>query len=336
MKTLCLATNETYKAAEILSSGGIVAIPTETVYGLAADAFNTEAIKKIFIAKGRPSDNPLIVHISEIDEIYNLVSELPEKAQILAKKFWPGPLTMILPKKSSVSDYITAGMPSVAVRFPSHPIAREIIKKTKSPLVAPSANLSGSPSPTKFEHVFNDLNGKVDAILNAGDCNIGIESTVISMLEPTPRLLRPGFITPDDIESVIGPIIVDNSVYHKLSPDQKVLSPGTKYKHYSPKAEVIILKGSYQRYASFVNSKANKNIVALCFDQDIPNLKVPYISYGSAENEKQQAQKIFDALRECDKLNPNIIYAHYLKSEGVGIAVYNRLIRSAGFNIIEI
>ena len=199
MKTLHLDETNLTQAAKILSSGGIVAIPTETVYGLAGNAFDPQAIKKIFIAKGRPSDNPLIVHISDIEEVYNVVSYFPQKAKKLAEKFWPGPLTMILPKNKNIPDEVTAGMDSVAVRFPSNKIAREIIKKSGVPLVAPSANLSGRPSPTQFSHVVKDLDGKVDAIVDGGNCDIGVESTVISLLQDVPKLLRPGAITPEDI-----------------------------------------------------------------------------------------------------------------------------------------
>ena len=336
LNTLYLNSNETSRAAEILSNGGLVAIPTETVYGLAADAFNEDAIEKIYIAKGRPADNPLIVHISSLEQIDDLVSRFTPVASAYVERFWPGPLTLIFPKSEKVPDCVTSGMPGVAIRFPSHPVAREIITKAKRPLVAPSANLSGSPSPTKFEHVFQDLNGKIDAIVDGGECSIGIESTVVSLLEPLPRILRPGFITPEQIENDIGMVKIDDSVYGKLKPNQKVLSPGTKYKHYSPKAKVVILKGSCEKYAQFVNSKSDNNVVALCFDEDIPNLKIPYISYGSIKDEEEQARNIFDALRECDKLNPTVIYAHNEKSEGVGIAVYNRLIRSAGFDVIQL
>jgi len=336
METLCLNSSETQIAAEILQRGGIVAVPTETVYGLAANAFDIQAIKKIFVAKGRPSDNPLIVHISDKDKIYEVVSSFPEKASHLAEKLWPGPLTMILPKNSKIPNSVTGGLDSVAVRFPAHPVIQEIIKKCGFPLVAPSANLSGSPSPTNFSHVFEDLNGRVDAILDAGECSIGLESTVISFLEDPPRLLRPGAITPKEIETLIGPIIIDDSVYSKLKPEEKVLSPGTKYKHYSPKAKVVIIKGTSEKYAEFLNSLSNENIIALCFNQDIPFLEIPYISYGDSRNSSEQAKKLFSSLREADKFAPRVIYAHCCRNEGVGIAVYNRLVRAAGFDIIKL
>ena len=336
MKTLYLKSNETQKAAEIIKNGGIVAIPTETVYGLAANTFNEESVKKIFLAKGRPSDNPLIVHIAEINDIYRIVSDFPNKAKKLAEKFWPGPLTMILPKKSVIPSAVTASMNSVAVRFPSHLSAQEIIKKSGVPLVAPSANSSGSPSPTNANHVLKDLNGKIDAVLDGGECSVGLESTVISLVEETPRLLRPGAVTPDDIRETIGDIIIDNSVYSKLDPNTKAISPGTKYKHYSPKAKVILIKASSEKYIEFVNSKFSENLLALCFDEDISRLKVPYISYGSKNNYSFQAKKLFESLRKADEKEVSIIYAHACAAEGIGIAVYNRLIRAAGFDVLEL
>ncbi len=336
MKTLHLSESETKKAAEILKNGGIVAIPTETVYGLASNTFNVNAIKKIFEAKGRPADNPLIVHIANLNDIHKVASEFNEKAQKLANKFWPGPLTMILPKNKDVPSIVTAGMNSVAVRFPSNEVAREIINLSGDPLVAPSANISGSPSPTKFKHVVDDLENKVDALVDGGECKYGLESTVISLLGTVPKLLRPGAITPEEIEKVIGKIEIDNSVYSKIKEGQKALCPGMKYKHYSPKANVILLEGSTEKYTEFIKNNSKENLVALCFDEDIPKLLCRYIPYGSQNDFKSQAKKLFSSLREADKLNPSIIYAHCPHAEGIGIAVYNRLIRSAGFDIIKL
>ena len=336
MKTLHLDETNLTQAANILSSGGIVAIPTETVYGLAGSVFNPQAIKKIFAAKGRPSDNPLIVHISDIGEIYNIVSYFSPKAKKLAEKFWPGPLTIILPKNKNIPDEVTAGMDSVAVRFPSNKIAREIIKKSGVPLVAPSANLSGKPSPTQFSHVVKDLDGKVDAIIDGGNCDIGVESTVVSFLQDTPKLLRPGAITPEDIEKTIGKIEIDKSVFEKISSNQKVLSPGTKYKHYSPKARVIMVKAPSEIFSKYVNFNYSPGVIALCLDEDISYLKVPYISYGSTKNSMEQAHNIFDRLRQTDELNAKLVYAHFYENDEVSIAVYNRLVRAAGFEIVDL
>lgn len=337
MKTVYLSENETEKAAEILKCGGIVAIPTETVYGLAANTFDETAIKKIFLAKGRPNDNPLIVHICDIKNIHEVVSKFPEKAQKLAKKFWPGPLTMILPKNNAVPSSVTAGMDSVAVRFPKNKIALEIIEKLGTPLVAPSANLSGRPSPTKFEHVKNDLQGKIDAIVDGGNCEFGLESTVISLIGKNPVILRPGAITPSDIKSVLGEEIeIDKNVFSKPQTNQKVLSPGMKYTHYSPKAKVFLVKGTTEKYCDFLKYKNENGIFALCYDEDIPFLKIPYISYGKKENPTEQANKLFSALRECDLKKARVVYAHFEMTNEISMSVYNRLIRAAGFDIIEI
>lgn len=336
MYTLYLNLYQVDEAAKILRNGGTVAIPTETVYGLAANAYDEKAILKIFTAKGRPSDNPLIVHIADLKDVYKVVSEFPLKAQKLAENFWPGPLTIILPRNPKIPDAVSAGMSSVAVRFPSDKIAQDIIKKSGVPLVAPSANLSGKPSATKFEHVCEDLSGRVDAIVNGGDCCFGVESTVISLLEGTPRILRPGAITKEDIEKIIGKIEVDKAVYEGIKPGQKVLSPGMKYKHYAPSAQVFMVKGPSDKYSNFVNSKYSENSVALCFDEDIPFIKIPYISYGSELKADQQAHNLFDALRKADEIGAKTIYAHFKGDGGVSMAIYNRLIRAAGFQVIEL
>lgn len=336
MKTLHLSSKNIDIAAQILKRGGLVAIPTETVYGLAASAYNIEAIKNIYLAKGRPSDNPLIVHIDSIENIFDVVSEFPENAQKLAQAFWPGPITVILPKNDKIPPEVCAGMDSVAVRMPLHPIAREIIKKSGLPLVAPSANLSGKPSPTSFEHVAEDLDGKIDAIVDGGRCSVGVESTVVSLCGDVPKILRPGAITAQDIQNVLGNVLIDDSVCNKLKPDQKVLSPGVKYKHYAPSTPVVMLKGGVEEYACFVNGKKHENIAALCLDEDIALLEVPYISYGSVNSTGLQEQQIFSALRRVDELNAKTVYAHFCGEVDSNLAVYNRLIRAAAFNITDL
>ena len=244
MKTLCIITNS-YKDEKnsiankisdyIIKKGGIVAMPTETVYGLAADALNGEAVAKIFKAKGRPMDNPLIVHISDIKQIDMLVAEFSDKAKKLAEKFWPGPLTIVLPKSDIIPDEVSAGLSTVAIRFPSHPIAHELIAKS-SPIAAPSANLSGSPSPTTVRHVLADMDGRIDAIIDGGDCEVGVESTVITLTEDVPTLLRPGGVTLEQLRAEIGEVKVHPAVLKSLGKGMKASSPGMKYKHYSPKA----------------------------------------------------------------------------------------------------
>lgn len=337
MKTQILSEKDIQAAAKILKSGGIVAIPTETVYGLAANALNESTIKKIFEAKGRPSDNPLIVHISSINEIYSLVSEFPDKAQKLADAFWPGPLTIILKKSATIPEIISGGLNTVAIRLPAHPITRKIIKAAGFPLAAPSANLSGSPSPTKASHVIGDLSGKIDAVVDAGTCAIGLESTVISLCTKVPRVLRPGAVTIEQLRAVLGDVDIDTAVFNQLDGNAQPISPGMKYKHYAPHAKVIIINGNHEQYINFVNSHASTNVAALCYEEDTKNLNVPTVTYGSEGNSNLQATQLFDALRKCDAIHSiDTIYARCPSREGVGLAVYNRLIRAAAFNVINL
>ena len=323
------------EAARIIKNGGVVAMPTETVYGLAADALCGSAVAKIFAAKGRPMDNPLIVHIADISQWDELVSDIPEKARLLAKSFWPGPLTMILPKSGKIPDEVSAGLDTVAVRFPSHPVARRLIE-CSSPLAAPSANLSGSPSPTNAAHVLADMNGRIDAIIDGGECAVGVESTVISLAADPPRLLRPGGITLEQLREVIGEVVVDSAVLKPLESGAKAASPGMKYKHYSPKAEIVLLDGSESAFVRYVNSHAKKGVAALCYENEIRELDVPVIPIGAENDYAQQANRLFTALREVDERGFELAYAHCPDTEGVGLAVYNRLIRAAGFEVIEL
>lgn len=323
------------RAGEILRNGGLVGIPTETVYGLAANALDGKAVAKIFKAKGRPMDNPLIVHISDEKQIYSLVREYPEKAQKLAKAYWPGALTIILPKADCIPDEVSAGLDTVAIRLPSHPVARAIICAAGVPLAAPSANSSGKPSPTTVFHVLDDIDGKIDAVLDGGECAIGVESTVISLAGEKPRLLRPGGVTPEQLEAVLGEIEIDRAVTKQLEEGQKVESPGMKYKHYAPNASVTIVSGSSEDYVRFVNSKNEPGVYALCFDEDAENLCIPFIPYGRQDDSLMQAQQLFDALRELDNRGAKKVYARRPKQDGVGLAVYNRILRAAGFSEID-
>lgn len=336
METKVLNTLEINKAVDILKSGGIVAIPTETVYGLAANALDGNAVSKIFKAKGRPMDNPLIVHIADMGAINILCSNFPDKARKLTEKFWPGPLTIILPKSNIIPGEVSAGLDTVAVRFPSHKITQDIIKESGLFLAAPSANKSGSPSPTSALHVFKDLNGKIDAIVDGGECEVGLESTVITFANDKPKLLRPGKVTINEIENVIGKIDIDDSVYNKLKENVIPSSPGMKYKHYAPSAKIILINSDSEKYIDYVNNHKDSGVVALCYDEDIDNLNVPCISYGKLDDSKEQASKIFSCLRKIDDLNAKVAYARCPKKDGVGLAVYNRLIRAAGFEVINI
>lgn len=335
METEVLSVREVDKAAEIIKRGGLVAMPTETVYGLAADALNGEAVAKIFRAKGRPMDNPLIVHIARVEQINELVSEFPEKARILAEKFWPGPLTIILPKSDRIPDEVSAGLDTVAVRLPGHAAARELIEKS-CPLAAPSANLSGSPSPTTAGHVWQDMNGRIDAIIDGGACEVGVESTVISLAVDPPRLLRPGGITPAQLRDAIGEITVDSAVCHPLGEGQQAASPGMKYKHYAPKANVILIKGSAEAYIRYVNERQGENAAAMCCDEDTEYITLPCISMGKENEHESHAQRIFSLLRLADERGYSTVYARCTGEDGVELAVYNRMLRASGFEVIDL
>ncbi|MBE6899448.1 MAG: threonylcarbamoyl-AMP synthase [Ruminococcaceae bacterium] len=322
--------------ANILKNGGLAAIPTETVYGLAANAFDEKACENIFKAKGRPGDNPLIVHISDMSMLKDIAAEFPEGARLLAEKFWPGPLTMIMKKSEKIPDVTSANLPSVAVRFPAHPVARAIIEAAGIPLAAPSANLSGSPSPTSFEHCVHDLMGRVDAIIDGGASSVGVESTIISFVGEKTVLLRPGYITLEQLRETLGEVEISHAVLEKLEEGEKVLSPGMKYKHYAPKAQVTLIKASSEDYIKFVNEHAKEGIFALCFDEEAEKLSVSTVTYGSEFSDAEQAEHIFDALRIIDESGAEKVFAHSPKASGIGLAVYNRLIRAAGFDIIEL
>ncbi|MEG3006698.1 MAG: L-threonylcarbamoyladenylate synthase [Oscillospiraceae bacterium] len=328
--------NTIKEIAKILQEGGLAVIPTETVYGLAADGLNSQAVEKIFKAKGRPQDNPLIMHISNFEMIYEIASVVPETAIKLASKFWPGPFTMILPKKDIVPQVTSGGLNSVAIRMPSHPIARKIIEAARTPLAAPSANISGKPSPTSFSHCVEDMKGKADAIIDGGDCDFGVESTVVSLLGDVPVLLRPGAITPEQIRDVIGKLDIAQAVTDKLENDEKVLSPGMKYKHYSPNAKVFIVKGSFEKYKNFIENLNEDGIYGLVFTGESSRLAVNSLEYGDEKSSLEQAHNLFFKLRELDEKNARIVYARLPLQDGVGLAVYNRLIRAAAFEIIDL
>lgn len=326
---------ELLEAAEILKNGGLVAIPTETVYGLAANAYNGEAVSKVFEAKGRPTDNPMIVHISNIEEIYPLVTDFPEKARALAEAFWPGPLTMILPKSDLVPREVAPRLETVAVRMPSHPIARKIIELAGVPLAAPSANSSGSPSPTTAQHVIHDLDGKIDAIVDGGECDVGIESTVITLATDVPRLLRPGGITVAQLESVLGHVDVDPAVISELEDGVAPASPGMKYKHYSPKAEVYIVEGSLESFKFLIDSESQEGDMALCFNGEEDDIPIECLSFGDENDLGSQAHLLFAQLRKFDELKAKRVFVRAPVSDGVGLGVYNRLLRAAAFKIIK-
>ena len=336
VKTLLLKnTEEDIKtAAELLKNGGVVGIPTETVYGLAADALNPEAVKKIYKAKGRPVENPLIVHICDFSDIVrlNLVTKIPDTAKKLADAFWPGPLTMIMPKSDLIPDETSGGHSTVAVRCPSHPVARAIIRAAGVPLAAPSANVSGRPSPSSAKYVFEDMNGKIDMIVDGGQSEVGVESTVVTLAQKPARLLRPGGITAEQLKSVLGEVVIDDAVLHMLKSGEKAASPGMKYKHYAPKADVTIVKGSFDAFRRFVAEKGD--CFVLCFEGEEKYFK-NYVTYGRADDPSSQAIRLFDALRELDEKGAKTVYARDPGTSGVDLAVYNRLIRAAAFKTAD-
>lgn len=320
------------EAAELLKYGEIVAIPTETVYGLAADALNESAVRKIFLAKGRPQDNPLIVHISSMKMLPPLVREIPDTAKALAERFWGGPLTMIFPKSDKIPGVTSGGLDTVAVRMPASEAAREIIRKCGFPLAAPSANLSGKPSPTTARHVFEDMNGRIPLIIDGGECAVGVESTVICFKDDKIHILRPGGITAEML-SEFGEVEVDKAVMAQPEKNERVLSPGMKYKHYSPKADVYVVNAHGKKFEEYCAKRAKYESSLLALGAGAAERGV-FLDYGSTPD--IQAQRLFALLRKADELGAKTVLVEMPEQSGMGLAVYNRLLRAAGFKVIEI
>lgn len=320
------------EAAELLANRRIVAIPTETVYGLAANALDDWGVKNIFRVKGRPQDNPLIVHIASMKMLPPLVREIPEIANQLAERFWGGPLTMIFPKSDLISDTVSGGLDTVAIRMPESEAALAIIKKCGFPLAAPSANLSGKPSPTTAMHVYEDLNGKIPLIIDGGECSVGVESTVICFKDGKIRILRPGGITAEML-SEFAEVEVDRAVTVQPAKDERVLSPGMKYKHYSPKADVYIINAHGAIFTDYCAKRARfeQNLVAL--GAGVPE-EGCFMDYGATP--EIQARRLFSLLRKADEIGAKTVLVEIPEKSGVGLAVYNRLLRAAAFRIIEV
>lgn len=332
-KFLTTADSDLEIAADIIKMGGNVILPTETVYGLGGDALNPNAVVNIFKAKGRPGDNPLILHISDINMLSEIASEVPEKAKMLMDKFWPGPLTIIFKKCKNVPYETTGGLETAAVRMPDNKVARRLIELSETPIAAPSANLSGKPSPTTFKHCKEDMDGRVDAIIDGGDCKIGVESTVIDLSGDVPIILRPGEITKEQITDVIGETQVVTSVKSGEAPK----SPGLKYKHYAPKAEVYILSGTAKQAKMFVEAQSKKeNCGVLVFDEFPKFNNVKTISLGSIENPKDAMHRLFTAMRRMDEMGVDVIYAPEISDNGMWSAVKNRLYRGAANRVIDL
>lgn len=319
-------------AANLIKEGDLVAIPTETVYGLAANALDEKAVQKIFSVKGRPQDNPLIVHISDIAMWESLVTEVTEEAKLLAKAFWPGPLTIILPKSDRVPEQTSASLDTVAVRMPSHPAARAVIEAAGLPLAAPSANLSGSPSPTSVSHCADDLWGKVPLILDGGMCSVGIESTVISLVGE-PVVLRPGQITVEQLSAVLErPVAIAEAVIKPLSDSEKPQSPGMKYRHYAPRAKVILIDAPLDLFLQELEN-APDDTFGLVFKGEEKQTARPCIVYGIEHDADSQARGLFGALRTLDELGATVVYARCPDHNNAALGVYNRLLRAAGFEV---
>lgn len=329
--------------AEILRNGGTVTFPTETVYGLGANALDEKAVKKIFEAKGRPSDNPLIIHIAKYHDISDIVAEIPEKAEKLINEFWPGALTLIFKKSSIIPKIVTGGLDTVAIRMPAHPIAKRLIELAGVPVAAPSANLSGKPSPTKEKHVKDDLMGRVDAIVCGGDAAVGVESTVLDVTSDTPMILRPGGVTKEEIEKVVGRVDIDPAI--QGSNDTKLIpkSPGMKYTHYSPNADVILVKGNLDSMIMGIKrirkekQKEGYKVGIIATDETKDKYECDaIISVGSREQLETIASNLFKVLREFDETDVDIILAETFEETGLGQAIMNRLMKAAGYNVIRV
>ncbi len=325
-------------AAKLLRAGGLVAIPTETVYGLGADGLNEAAVARIFAAKGRPQDNPLILHISAPAELSNYCRNIPDTAWTLAERFWPGPLTMVLPARDIVPRRTTAGLDTVAMRCPQTAITREIIRLAGVPIAAPSANLSGKPSTTTAGHVLQDYGseGPLAAIVDAGPCRVGVESTIVDLTGPRPRLLRPGGVTPEELRQVLGELEIDRAVTAQISADTVVRAPGMKYKHYAPQAQVIIVEGSREQAACYIRSRLGRHDAVLCFEEELPFYEGCFATaYGYERAPESLSAGLFAALRALDRADIPTIYARCPAGGGVAYAVRNRLCKAAGFCVVH-
>lgn len=326
---------EIEKAAEYIRRGELVGIPTETVYGLAGSAFHTDAAEKIFSAKGRPSDNPLIVHIAKAADAENIAYTTPSYYK-LAERFMPGPLTIILPKKSIIPDTVSGGLDTVAVRCPSHPIARALIEVSGHPIAAPSANTSGKPSPTTAEHVYRDMNGKIPLILDGGPCSIGLESTVITLNGERCTILRPGAVTEDMLSEICESVSVAEAVKSPDKAGNKPLSPGMKYKHYAPNCQVILLDGTEEANISYIKKNAKGKYGILSFDENIYPSDAILLPLGKMEDYGEHCRRLFDLLRKADEMNLEMLYAKLPPDNGLALAYYNRIIRAAGGNVVRV
>ena len=331
-------------AAKIIRKGGLVAFPTETVYGLGADALNSKGVLALFKAKKRPLDNPPIVHVENINNVHTLTEQIPPEADKLMKKFWPGPLTLVFKRSKAVPDVTVAGLDTVAIRMPNHPVALALIKESRCPIAAPSANLAGKPSPTSAEHVFTDLNGRIDAILDAGPTRIGVESTVLDLSSEPAMILRPGGTSLEALKSVLGDVKLHPFVVaEKELAVEKARSPGMKHRHYAPKAPVIVVEGVIQAVMATVKSlicdywMQGKRVGVLATAETAWAYEADVVkSLGSRRNMDGMAANLFRVLREFDEENVDVIIAESVPTEGLGLAVMNRLRKASGYHIVKV
>ena len=343
MQTEVLTVSEAslMRAAERIRNGEIVGFPTETVYGLGANALCARAVLRIFEAKGRPADNPLIVHVSSVEEIPPLVRGIPQAARKLMEAFWPGPMTLILPKADCIPDAVSAGLDTVGIRLPSCEAARALIRAAGCPIAAPSANRSGRPSPTTAQHVLEDMDGRIPLILDGGPCQVGLESSVIDATGEVPVILRPGGITPEMVQAVLGGVRVDEHVMSPLHEGEVARSPGMKYKHYAPRAHTVIYAGEEVRVVSAICARydeavnAGERVAILGFDEHDFGARTR-ISLGSAAHPEQAAARLFAALRELDERGETLALCEAVEPAGIGLAVMNRMGRAAAFDIVRV
>ena len=338
MKTILLPAEDPQTpalAADILRRGGLVAIPTETVYGLGADGLNPEAVDKIFAAKGRPGDNPLILHVTGPEQLPRFCHDIPDAAYLLAQRFWPGPLTMVLPANACVPRRTTGGLSTVAIRCPKTAVTREIIRLAGVPIAAPSANLSGKPSTTTARHVLDDHDGRIDAVVDGGPCAVGVESTIVDLTEARPRLLRPGGVTPEELTQVLGDLVIDPAVTAPLRQDAVVRAPGMKYRHYAPQEPVLIVSGSREKAAAYIRAHFSPGDRVLCFEEELPLYEGCDPSYGREADVASLSAGLFAALRILDSPSVGKVFARCPVGGGVAYAVQNRLQKAAAFHIVD-
>ena len=338
MKTVILdakSPTTVQRGAEIIRRGGLLGIPTETVYGLGANGLDPEAVLKIFQAKGRPQDNPLILHVSGPEQVEDFCHHVPQVAWTLMERFWPGPLTLVLPARPNVPRRTTANLDTVAIRCPASALTRAIIAASGVPIAAPSANISGKPSPTTAQHVLHDMDGKIEAIVDGGPCAVGVESTIVDLTGERPRLLRPGGVTPEMLKAVLGDLDVDKAVVGEVAQDAVVRAPGMKYTHYTPAGDVIIVTGSAQQAARYILRRRKPGDRVLCFAEELGLYPADCaMAYGKESEPETLARGLFAALRELDSPEIHTIYARCPTDSGAGYAVANRLKKAAGFHIV--